>query len=164
MSVPLDAKTRGMQALQMRLDHALKAKLEGAAARAGRSLNAEMRSRLEASFAAEEDWGGPEMLLLTRLWNARFRLGALIAGRALTSGGWPIGDVLSDPVAYRAGRLAADEVLQENTPLPSKDDPTAAHLLEDLAQRLRRGASLADTVKEMLEEAQRPLPWEEAKP
>ena len=56
---PTEPSVKPVQALQLRLQRALKEASSRPPQRNGRSLNAEMHARLEASFRPEDDWGGP---------------------------------------------------------------------------------------------------------
>ena len=145
------------QAFQTRLSRPLKEALEQAAASNGRSANAELQIRLEQSFAAAEDWGGEQMLLLTRLWNAAFRYGGHLGAKAWGHPEWGADEWLHHPLAYRTARVAADEQLDKHIPQIAGEDAEAFEsLLRELAPHIARGQTIEEvlaTMKQKLEES-----------
>jgi Arc-like DNA binding domain len=97
----------------LRMKEQLRARLEEAAREHGVSLNAEVVTRLERSFAQEEAFGSPAAKQVAYLTAVAFNM----AGRMRGSGR---SDWVDDPGCYRAGVFAAIDallsVLPKSTP------------------------------------------------
>lgn len=81
--------------LNMRTTKETREKLESAAAANGRSLAQEVEARLEASFAEERGFGGPEMRQLAYLMTSAFQVASQ---RDATDKNW-----VTNPYSYGAG-------------------------------------------------------------
>jgi hypothetical protein len=112
---------------QFRMRPELKQALEEAAARNGRSINAELAARVERSFAEEAALGGPEMRWLVALVHSAFTTAC-----RLRAPGNP--DPLRDREVYRAGMFAVIDSLFAT--LPDATPEEVAVEIEGLKGRL----------------------------
>jgi hypothetical protein len=100
---------------QLRLPGELRAALDQAAAGHGRSVNAEIVARLQASFSEERALGGPEMRWLVELAVASFTFAGRL--RAPDDPHW-----LRNQEAYRAGLFALIDSLLAGIPDATPED------------------------------------------
>ena len=102
-----------MRPFQLRLRARLHDALAQDAARHARSLNGEIHARLEASYAEQEQTGGPEVRRLVRIWREAFLQGLRIGARAHDLPDQSPAAALQDLFAQRTAlHLANDEVLR----------------------------------------------------
>jgi hypothetical protein len=130
--------------LTVRMREELRSKLAQSADRRRVSLNQEVIDRLEATFADEARFGGPELLAIANLVTGAFLRGASLGARARQHPEWGVGEMMADPFCYRAGAYAVADALGVPTPTSAPmSDPAALHEL--LTSMVARGAPMTVT-------------------
>jgi hypothetical protein len=144
-TVPVGGAVRPFQ---LRMREQLHDALARDAARHMRSLNAEIVDRLEASYAEQEQTGGPEIQKLVRIWREAFLRGLSLGARAHDLPDQSPAAALRDVFAQRTAlHLANDEVLRA-LPLEFRPDADLVEIrkylemLDGFARALSRGADI----------------------
>ena len=106
--------------LNVRMKESLRREIEKAADRSEVSMNSEVVKRLERSFAADDQFGGPEMLNMARLMAAAFLRGGQTGARACGHPKWSPATWIEDPTCYIAAITAVADALVAAGPIGLK--------------------------------------------
>jgi Arc-like DNA binding domain len=113
--------------INMRLRTSLRDRLQAAARANGVSVNAELVSRLERSFAKDAEFGSQEETNLARLIASAFTLGGQRAAKTMKHPEWTPAEWMVEPSCYEAAMEAVLSALQAAQPVryTSKHPETA---------------------------------------